>query len=166
VDSSISLVVASTLTGTSGLSTNKSELGKNALLRMTDGVGADQADERFDDSRTLAASASEDLDLSGVLTNALNEVIVFVKVKAIIVIAAAGNTNNVVIGGAASNTFVGPFGAATHTIEIGPGDFFAISRRGLAGLGVTAGSADKLKIANGGGTTSVDYDIIIFGTTA
>ncbi|MEA3042974.1 MAG: hypothetical protein QOH47_812 [Sphingomonadales bacterium] len=132
-------------------------------MLFSDGAGADQAQNVFCDERTLAASATENLDLAASLTNALGSTITFTAIKAILIVANAGNTNNVVIGGAATNTFTGPFGDATDKINLGPGDVFLVTRRGATGLAVTADTGDILKIANSGGTTGVTYRVVIIG---
>lgn len=151
---------------TAGLAVARATVEKLFNLSMPSGTGADQADRIFHANREITASANDDLDLAGVLAGALGGTLTFVKIKAIIIIAAAANVNNVVIGNAAAAQFVGPFGAATHTITLGPGDMFVITRRGAAGLAVTATTADTLRIANSGGGSSVFYDIIIIGTSA
>jgi hypothetical protein len=131
-------------------------------LAITNGTGADQANNAFMDERTLAASTSEDLDLAGVLANVFGAVLTAAAVKAILVIADEDNTNNVVIGGAAANAFVGPFGDATDKLVLGPGDVFLITRRNATGMAVTGGTGDKLQIANSGAGSSVTYRIVLF----
>lgn len=69
------------------------------ILQFSNGTGADQADLLWADERTLAASASEDLDLAGVLADAFGATLGMAEVVMILVIAAAANTNNVVVGG-------------------------------------------------------------------
>ena len=138
------------------------ELLQSVLLEA--GTGSGQADKVFSDQRTLNASASEDLDLAGVLTDLLGSTVTFAKVKFIFIKASTGNTNNVVVGNASSNGFVGPFGGATHTKAIAPGGFEMWFNP--TGWTVTAGTGDILKIANSGGGTSVTYDIVIVGTSA
>jgi hypothetical protein len=69
-------------------------------LAITNGTGANQANNAFSDERTLNASASENLDLAGVLQNALGASLAFTAVKAILIVADVGNVNNVVVGGA------------------------------------------------------------------
>lgn len=135
---------------------------------LADGVLADQADIQYRSApggRTLAASASENLDLSGALTDALGASLVFAKVKAIKIVSDPANTHDIVIGGAASNAFVGPFGAATHTIRLGPGDVWLVTRRDLAGWPVTAGTGDLLKVLNAGAVSPVIYYVNIIGTS-
>src|SRR5438045_3617892 len=72
---------------------------------LGDGVGADQANKLFSDTRTLGPSATENLDLNNVLADAFGAVLLLVKVKAIIIVAAAANANDVLVGGASSNQF-------------------------------------------------------------
>jgi hypothetical protein len=133
--------------------------------QLASGTGSGQADRMFDDIRHLNASASEDLDLAGGLSDGFGETLTFVKIKAIYVEAAAGNTNDVVVGGASANAFVGPFGGATHTLALKPGQAVLLMNTG-AGWTVTPATGDLLKIANGGAGTGVDYTVIIIGTSA
>ena len=130
---------------------------------FTDGTGANQAQKLFTDQRTLAASANESLDLSGVLQDVFGATLTFTKIKAILVKAAEGNTNNVVVGGAASNGWVGPFGDTTDTVAVKPGGTVMFVAPDANGYAVTAGTADQLKVANSGAGTGVTYDIVIVG---
>ena len=131
---------------------------------FTDGTGADQAKEVFTDTRTLTASAVENLDLAGVLTDAFGNVLTFTKVKALIIKADSTNVNDVVVGGHATAAFFSMFGAATHTLKVRPGGMFVVTAPDATGLAVTATTADMLTVTNGGAGTSVSYTIIIIGT--
>jgi hypothetical protein len=132
----------------------------------TTGAGASQADRAFADTRTIAPSGTDDLDLTGTaLQDILNVNLALVRVKLIAVFAYSANTNNVVIGAAAATQFVGPFGANTHTIAIPPGGVFMVSAPTAAGWTVGAGASDLLRVANSGAGTSVTYDIIILGSS-
>lgn len=169
VTASITAAINASLTGGgTEIAAAVASLAQSTSISLTNGTAAGQVDRLFADTRTLAASATEDLDLAGVLTDALGTVATFVKVKAIYIKAAAANTNNVVVGAAAVNAFIGPFGAATHTIALRPGGFvvLACGAADATGYGVTAGTADLLKIANSGAGTGVTYDIVILGTSA
>lgn len=163
---SLSLKYSGEETSTFGFSTVRAAVDRTYSWSMSSGTGAEQGDVIWHAQRTITASANDDLDLAGVLTGALGAVVTFAKVKMILVSAAAGNTNNVIIGNAAATQFVGPFGAAAHTITLGPGDMFLITRRNLGGLTVGAGSSDILRLTNSAGGTSVVYDIVIVGTSA
>lgn len=142
---------------------SSSPLSTTSTFDFTNGSGANQASLIFSDTRTLTASASENLDLAGVLTDAFGAVINFTKIKALILRTAAANTNDVVIGGAATNGFISPFGAATDTVKVRPGGVMVLVSPDATGYAVTAGTADQLKVANSGAGTPVTYDIVLIG---
>jgi hypothetical protein len=130
------------------------------------GVGADQADRLFTDTRTLAASTSESLDLAGVLTDAFGALITFSRINALIIAAAAANTNNVLVGGAAANQFINWVGDPTDIVTVRPGGLLMLVARDTTGYAVTAATGDLLKINNSGAGTSVTYDVIALGRSA
>ena len=130
------------------------------VVQFTPGNAAvGKADLMYTATRTLSASSSEELDLAGALADAFGATITATEVVALVVEAAAGNTNNVVIGGAASNAFLGPFGAAAHTLAIKPGQYIALTD--VQGWAVTAGTGDLLKVANSSSGTPVTYTITV-----
>jgi len=162
----ISAHINARLIGTSDHGEPKDELSNLYNKEMATGTGSGLADKVFSDQRTLAASATESLDLAGgSLFDSLGAALTFVKVKAILIKAAVGNINDVLVGGAASNAFAGPFADASDIIGIKPGGVLLVAAP-VAGWTVTAGTGDLLKIANSAGTTGVTYDITIIGTSA
>lgn len=138
---------------------------KNAAIELTSGTGSNQADLIFHDQRTLAASGTEDLDLAGSLTDAYGTTLTFARIKAIMVTAASGNTNNVQVTRPASNG-VPLFLAAGDGIPVLPGGVFLWVAPNAAGVAVTAGTGDLLTFTNSAGTTSVTYDVVIIGASA
>jgi hypothetical protein len=144
-----------------GVAEYKPQYGANYVFE--NGTGANQANEMFADIRTLAASANENLDLAGSLTNALGVTIAFDKIKALIIKADAGNTNDVLVGGAASAQASAFFGDVTDVVKVKPGGTVSFIAPDATGYDITATSADLLKIANSAGSTSVTYTIIIIG---
>lgn len=161
--SNINVRVQATHTNVLDLGTTQFAPDVQRSIMLADGTGAGQANQLFSDTRTLSANASEDIDLAGALTNAFGATITFTKIKAVLIVAAAANSNNVVVGNASSNGWTGPFGAATHTITIRPGGMFLIGCSDNTAYGVTAGTGDLLKIANSAGGSSVTYDIVVIG---
>ncbi len=141
------------------------KLAHEKVITLDSGTGADQADRVFFDERTLAGSASEDLDLAGVLTDAFGATVTFAKIRAIYVENLGTGSNNIIVGAAAATAFVGPFGANTHTVAVGPGGVLAMVNRHTAGWAVGAGATDLLKIANST-SGSVTYRIVIIGCSA
>jgi hypothetical protein len=163
--SSITIGVVATLTNAGDLVTATAPLTYRNTWSLTDGAGANQAQQIFCDTRTLAASANEDIDLAGVLTNAFGTTLTFTKVKAIIIKAADANTNSVVVSRPASNG-VPIFDNASDSITLPPDGCLALVIPSAAGKTVTASTGDLLNIANSAGSTSVTYDIIIIGATS
>lgn len=156
----LSAILAATL----AIGTVEQDIAYNAQAVFGDGAGANQISKIYSAQRTLVASATEDLDLNGVLVDALGAVINFTKVRAIIIKAAAANVNNVLVGGAAANQFATMFGAATHTLVIRPGGFLCLAAPDATAYVVTAATGDLLKIANSAAGSSVVYDIVILGS--
>ncbi|MFF7452102.1 MULTISPECIES: hypothetical protein [unclassified Streptomyces] len=149
------------------LTTTSDPLAVRKAVSLTDGTAAGQANKVFHDRRTLAASATEDLDLAGVLLDAFGAAITFARVKGLYISADAANVNNVVVGAAASNTWATLLNA-TGTLTLRPGAGFMAMAGGLdaTAYAVTAGTGDLLKVANSGAGTPVTYDIVIVGASA
>jgi hypothetical protein len=159
--------VALTARNTIDLGASSANRAMTLALELANGTGAGQADLAFTDTRTLAASATEDLDLAGALTDPFGVAQVFARVKLLVVQAAVGNTNNVQVTRPASNGFP-LFMAAGDGIALRPGEFLMVA----AGVGdavghvVTAATGDLLTITNSGGTTGVTYTIAVVGCSA
>lgn len=136
-------------------------------LELANGTGAGQADVTFVDTRTLAASGTEDLDLAGALTDPLGGAAAFARVKLLVVQAAAGNTNNVNVTRPASNG-APLFLAAGDGVSLRPGEFLmlAVGAEDATGHAVTGGTGDLLTVTNSGGGTSVTYSIAVVGCSA
>jgi len=166
--SSIRLAVAASLRNALDLGTAVAPTSLNESINLTDGTGAGQANRIFADTRTLAASATEDLDLAGSLLDALGGSFILARVKALVVVAAAGNTNNVLVSRPASNGLASLFSAAGDQIILRPGAFLAVAAgdEDTTGYAVTAGTGDLLTVTNSGSGTSVSYDVVVIGASA
>jgi len=133
-----------------------------AISAGTDALG--KADILWADTRTLAASATENIDLVGVLAGLLGGTVTAAEITAILIQADKGNTNDVVAFGAASNPFNGPLSGTTPKLTVGPDDIALITNK--KGWPVTAGTGDIILVANSATGTPVTYTIIIVGRTA
>lgn len=131
------------------------EAFKDSLAK---GTVADQADEVYHASRLVSAG---NLDLAGVLTDALGQVITFVEVTTFFLFNRAGNAD-VVVGNAA-NAFPGWFGATTHTEAVPAGGWAFHHKPADPAWAVTAGTGDIIGIAGTAGNT---YDVVIIGRSA
>lgn len=140
----------------------RNDIDKVIESRFTNGTGSGQANEFWHDTRTVNASANEDLDLAGALTSVINgATLTFTKIKAILIVAASGNTNAVRVTRPASNG-VPLFLAAGDGIDLPAGAVFFASFP--AGVTVTASTGDLINVENSSSGTSVTYDIYILGT--
>ena len=163
VTATIELNVKAKQSGAGDLGTPQTTAVLERVLEFAAGTAAvGQSNILFADERTIAASGSEDLDLAGVLSDALGATIAAAEVVAIAIVADPGNTNDVQVTRPASNG-VPAFLAAGDGLSIGPGDMFLLTNR--KGIGVTAATADLIHVANSGGTTGVTYKVIIIGRT-
>lgn len=157
--------LAGTLTSALDLSTPTDSLVKTLHTVLTSGTGANQADMMWHDTRTLSASATEDLDLAASLTGPLGGTLTFARIKMVLVTAASGNTNNVNVTRPASNG-VPLFLAASDGIAVRPGGCFLWAASDSTGVAVTAGTGDLLTFTNSAGSTSVSYDVVFIGASA
>lgn len=164
VRANISFSLDATLTGSNDLGNpNQRVMIEKALAFVAGTAAVNQANILYADTRTLAASANEDLDLTGTLSDAFGGSITAAEVVAIFVAAAPGNTNSVNVTRPVANGFIGPFLAAGDGVSVKPGEWQAfVSQSGWA---VTAATGDLLNVANSGAGTPVTYDIVIIGRT-
>jgi hypothetical protein len=161
VAADIGITLATQLKGSADLEVVTSVITEAYKVALTDGTGAKQADKIWADRRTLADGANESIDLSGALLDALGNSVAFTKLKAVIIVSNAANTTALTLGNVA-NGIVGFFGAATHSITVGPGGMFLIASPDATAYAVVAGTADLLKIANAAGAAAT-YDIFVIG---
>lgn len=147
------------------LSTPVDALSKKTKIELANGTGANSADLCFHDTRTISASSNEDLDLAGSLAGPFGASQVFVEVRAVLIAAAAANTNNVRVTRPASNG-VPLFLAASDGIDVPPGGVFLWSCPADGKVTVTASTGDLINVANSSSGTSVTYDVVIIGTSA
>src|SRR5262245_14274953 len=129
---------------------------------LSSGVGANQGDRLYQAQRTIAASATDSLDVAGTLVDVYGATITLARLKALMVVASGANTNNVHVTRPAANG-VAIFLAAGDGIVVRPGGAFLWFAPDAIGIPVTAGSADLIDIINGAGSTSVVYDIMAIG---
>jgi hypothetical protein len=161
----ISTVVESTLTSALDLVTASAPLRYSNVVDLATGTGANQADMLWSDTRTLTASATEDLDLAGSLTGPLGGTLTFARVKYLLFKASGANTNNVVVSRPAANG-VPIFAAASDALALVPGGWFSWGAPTAAGVAVTPATGDLITVTNSAGGTSVTYDVIVIGGSA
>jgi hypothetical protein len=168
----LSMNLEALLALTTGPNAVTGSIAQGFLASWASGVGAAQADKIYAETRTIVASGNVHLDLAGVLTDIFGAVITFARIKAIIVLADAGNTNDVIVGGAAANPFIGPFIDAAATalaqpaIKVRPGGMLINIAPDATGWAVTPATGDQLDLTNSAGSTSVAVTTILIGASA
>jgi hypothetical protein len=163
------------LTGTVSLNVNLNQVAaldfgsttfvvdKRWATTYTTGAAAGAINRLFTDTRTLAASGTEDLDAAGVLVDAAGQTLTFARLKVICIAASSANTNNVQVTRPASNG-VPIFMAASDGIAVTPGSRICLDFPTATGIPVTAGTGDLITITNSAGSTSVTYEVLLAGS--
>jgi hypothetical protein len=159
-NATLRLVIAATLSSALDLASGHSDLAYDKLLSvLANGVGSNQANQIWSDTRTLISAGNETLDLNASLVNAFGESVTFTKIKVMVIVNKG--TTDLTIGNAAANQWATWLGAVAHTITVPAGGALVLTNPG-AGFAVTAATGDQLKITNAAGA-SCDYDIILMG---
>lgn len=148
--------------GTFDLVSGSLQHRKSALIQFLSGSGAGQVNKIYSDSFSVAQSTNTDLDLSGSLTGVYGTV-VFTAIKGILIVAGTNTGLSNLTVGNVTNGIVAPFGAATHSIAIAPGGFFATANPSAAGFAITASTADLLRIATGATAGTYTFDVVVVG---
>lgn len=157
--------VQASLTKTADFESAASAIAHSFALTFSDGTAASQADRIFKDTRTLSASATEDLDLSGSLTNIYGDTMAFADVRMVLITADSANTNNVNVTRPAANGLP-IFLAASDGVAVRPGGAFLYVAQDTTAIPVTASTGDLLTLTNSAGSTPVTYSITIIGASA
>lgn len=134
------------------------------LIRLLNGIGYDQADLAFFDTRTLGGS-SETLDLVGGFADAFGTTVSPAKIKAVII---ANRSQSLTLGvkSAASNGWTGMSAGSTDAMSIRPASsqsYGYLVWWSPQGTAITAGTGDSITIT---GTSGQVYDILVIGTSA
>lgn len=131
---------------------------------LTVGTSSNQVDRMFRERKTVSASGTVSYDLTA-LTDRLGQSVSFAKIRGILIYnreTTAGLKLNVGGNAAALATHVGD---ASDVIVVGPGGLLLLTSP-VDGYAVTATTADILDIENPSGSSTVTYDIFMWGTSA
>jgi hypothetical protein len=161
--------IAATYTNTLDLQTSSAPISHSNAIAFTDGTSTNQAELVFADTRSLAISTSEDLDLAGSLTDAFGRVLTFTYVKGIYIKHNTTTaTTALAVGGASANQFINWVANSSDIVNIRPGGAFMLVAPDATGYAVTASTGDLLKINNADAAVAITYSIVIWGegTTA
>jgi hypothetical protein len=163
---SMLLKFTATLVGAPNLGSNQFKIPIELQDSLATGTGLDQGDQAWADTRTLAATTSETLDLAASLTNALGQTATFARVKLVyirLVTTTAGA--KIYVGGNATNAWEGWTSVAGSKITVRGDGFIVLYAPDATAYAVTASTGDILKIENPGGA-SISYQIVVLGASA
>lgn len=127
---------------------------------LNEGSGDYQGSKVWYKRSTLTSGSNETWDIRGALTDPFGVAVVFGTVKALIMWASSDNTTNLTLGNG-TNAFVGPFGGATHTLQLQPGGIIVLAAP-KTGWTSSSGSTDDVKVTNAAGA-SATYSIAVIG---
>lgn len=141
-------------------------------LTIGPGAGTNQANQQWYTVGTLAAAATVDLDLAGVLTNSFGDTVTLTKIRVLAIHNAGADDGDggyttqsgetLKVGAAGTNPITSIFdGSSTSKVVIHSGGQLLLTSP-ADGLTVTAGSADVLRIENAG-TKTIQYRILVQG---
>ncbi|MGP4092928.1 hypothetical protein [Nonomuraea sp. KM90] len=153
------------LTSPLDLTTPTAALRVARQFALAQGTGVGQADLMWSDQRTVAASATDTVDLAGSLSAPLGGTLTFLRIKMLAVFPAPGNTNNLLVQRPATNG-VPLFSAVSANMPVPPGGAFLWYAPSAAGVAVTAGTGDLIDFVNAAAGTPVTYDVVIVGASA
>jgi hypothetical protein len=166
----VSLSIQATETSSTDLQTGSASLSQALSIVLSDGTGVNQANKIWSDSRSLAASASDTLDLSGAFTNIYGSAVNFTAIKFMFVqhttvdASALLTVKPAAALGWASWQPTGTTGIwlAGATAVGQQGGFILLGRSTAAGYAVTAGTGDILTITAGPDVVHT-YNIVLIG---
>lgn len=168
--------VGGSLTGTAGLVTPTATIATRKEISFASGVAANQADSIYHQTASIASGGTLSLDVKGSLTDVFGTAFTPAKLKAVYIhsCGAAGttttcpgvttaNTTNLTLFGDTNAVPILNTAATTSTLQ--PGGIFLVVQPPLAGIAVTAGTGDIIKIVNAAGATAY-VDIVLIGTSS
>lgn len=130
---------------------------------LTSGTGSGSADLHYYDTRTLAATTSEDLDLRA-LTDAYGAALSLVEVVAIAVSAPTTNAGVIEVKPSASNGWTGLLKDVSDVLQVRPGATVIVFCPS-DGQYVTTSSNKSINVNNTGGTSG-SYTLHLIGRSA
>ena len=157
------LTIESTLTNPLDLSTPLDPLRYSLSQVISDGAGANQANLHWHDTRQLAASATDDIDLAGALSGAFGATLTFARVKAILVRNKGTTAAAITVGPSPTNGVANFLGTSDR---LPAGALMAMALFDATGWPITAGSADRIRVTNTSGALTQEYEIIVIGSTS
>ena len=160
IQASVSVTYNGTV-GENGVDTASLPVAYLVNQALANGTGANQAEVIYKDNRTLAAGASDTIDLhGGTFKDAFGNGIVLSKVLALVIKNAGGSSGTLTVGDAATNAWAAALGA-TGTVIVDIGGALVLIAPSATGYPVSSASFELKVLNNGAGNST--YDILVIG---
>jgi len=130
-------------------------------VTVMNGTSTGQSSNYFEDTRTIASSTSEVLNLANLSSNAFGSAISFSRIKCLWMLASSTNSAPLQIGGSTATTFP-IFGSSVNTLHLRPGGQLVMQADDGTAYGSTNGNLQVLSTAGDVAT----YRIFVDGATA
>lgn len=164
VNGSISLSLGLSHTATNGISAASESLPSLISQAFSTGVTTNKMNHIYYTENTLAAGASNYLDIVGGLTDSFGQTANFARLRFMAVVANSTNIGDIGVGGPAPNGATRFFGSSNDCVRIPPGGIMFWYCPTANAYSNTAGTADILEMTNFSASVST-YKIYLGGST-
>ena len=159
----VALNLSANLSGTAGLVSATAPLSIARTIDLANGVAASQADQVYTTTQSIAGAGNLTLDVKGALVDAFGAAFTPAKLKVVYIYSSPTNTTTLTLFGDAAHVPILNTVATTTTLL--PGGLFLMVEPPLAGIAVTATTADLVKITNAAGAAAT-VDVVLIGTSS
>jgi hypothetical protein len=159
----VSVRLRNTLNSVTGLATASVPVDVLDEIIYTSGTGATQSDKVYSVQYSIAGSATQSIDLAGVLFDALGVAFAPAKIKTIYVKHVSG-LNTLRIERPAANGAI-LFGAASGALAVLSAGGRFLWDDPAVGFVVTAGTGDLISLVNTAATNTIIVNVVIVGTS-
>lgn len=150
-------------TSTNALSTASETLPTVIYDRITNGVSSNAMNQIYYTSRTLAANATDSLDLCGGVTDSFGIAATMTHMRLLLIGGGATNAGNIAVGGLAANPISVLFGNTNDWAKVAPGAWLMWYCPTALAYSNTASVADTLMISNTAASVGT-YSIYVGGS--
>lgn len=170
--SGVNVSINGTLLDASTLTNNQAQVSKTWQFALASGVAAGQADKIYTlKEEAILTGATLSIDVKAALVDAFGAAFTPAKLKMVYIYSCGGaptcshaaNTTNLTLFGDANSVPILNTAATTTTLT--PGGMFLMTNSSAAGIAVTAGTGDIIKIVNAAGATAY-VDVVLVGTSS
>jgi hypothetical protein len=164
LESRLQVNINSVLTNTSGLTTASAPLQRVWTMALPTGVGASQSDKLYTlSNEPILTGATLSIDVKAALTDAFGAAFTPAKLRVVYIYASTANTTDLTLFGDANSVPILDTAATTTVLKAG--GLFLKAQPAAAGIAVTAGTGDIIKIVNAAGATAY-VDVVLIGTSS